>query len=121
MKSLILALALSLSTSAFARQYIQCSTLGDSADVAVVNLQTAQGGTLFMSSGMEGDERLVVNIEFEQVDNGHHIFKVVDEHGEGFVSVPSAVIGKSANNVTIDLKFADYSFSYSCFSRIYND
>ena len=123
MKSLILAFALSLTTSAFARQYIQCSTLGDSSDSAVVNLPTVNGGTLFISSGMQNpdDERLLVNIALEQIENGKHVYKVINENGEGFVSVPSAVIGKSANSFSVELTFAEYSFSYSCFSRIYND
>ena len=123
MKTIILALVLSLSTSAFARQYIQCSTSGDTSDVAVVNLTTVNSGTLFISSGMQNpdDERLLVNIALEQTENGKHVYKVVDEQGEGFVSVPSSVIGKSANSFSVDLTFAEYSFSYGCFSRIYND
>jgi len=69
MKTFILALALSLSTSAFARQYIQCSVLNNSTDVAVVNLQTINDGTLFLSSGMQNseDERILVKIEFDKI------------------------------------------------------
>lgn len=121
MKSLILVLTLLLSTSAFARQYIQCATQGS--DVAVVNLLTEQSGTLFLSSGMENpdDERLLVNIELEKVKQGFHTYKVINENGEGSVHVPSSIINKSANNVKVDLTFSEYSFSYLCFSRIYND
>lgn len=123
MKTLILALALSLSTSAFARQYIQCSVMGDSTDVAVVNLTTEKGGTLFLSSGMQNpeDERILVNIEFEAVEGKNHVYKVVNENGAGHVAVPSSAIGKSSNDVVIDLVFAGYNIQYSCFSRIYND
>lgn len=123
MKFLILALALSLSTSAFARQYIQCSVMGDSTDVAVVNLQTEKGGTLFLSSGMQNpeDERILVNIEFDKVVGKNHVFKVVNENGEGHVTVPSAVIGKSSDFLIVDLYFSSYHYEYSCFSRIYND
>ena len=123
MKSLILALALTLSTSAFARQYIQCSVVGNSTDVAVVNLQNAEGGTLFLSSGMQNpeDERILVNIEFDKMDKDHHIFKVVNENGEGFVAVPSIVIGKYSDYFQISLSFAGHFFNYSCFSSIYND
>lgn len=122
MKSLVLTFVLLLSTSAFARQYIQCSTV-DTTDVMVVNLQTSKGGTLFLSSGMQNpeDERILVNIEFDKVQNAHHIFKVVGEVGEGSVAVPSNVINKSSDFFMVDLMFADYNFSYSCFSRIYND
>ena len=123
MRTLILALALSLSTSAFARQYIQCSVMSDSTDVAVVNLTTEMGGTLFLSSGMQNpeDERILVNIEFEKNEGQNHIYKVVNENGQGQVAVPSNVIGKSSNSFIVELTFAEFNFDYSCFSRIYND
>lgn len=123
MKSLILAFALTLSSTAFARQYIQCSVVGDSTDVAVVNLQNENGGTLFLSSGMQNpeDERILVNIEFDKIEKNHHIFKVVNENGTGSVAVPSEVIGKYSDYFRINLSFANYSYDYSCFSAIYND
>lgn len=124
MKSFLLALALVLSNAAFARQYFQCSVTDiNSTDVMVVNLQTEKGGTLFLSSGMQNpeDERILVNIEFEKVEGKKHIYKVVNENGEGFVSIPSEVIGKPSNFVMIELSFATFNFEYSCFTRIYND
>ena len=122
MKYFVLAFVLLLSTSAFARQYIQCSMV-DTSDVMVVNLQTSKGGTLFLSSGMQNpeDERILVNIEFDKIHNSHHVFKVVGEVGEGSVAIPSRVLGKSSDSFLVDLMFADYNISYSCFSRIYND
>ncbi len=122
MKSFVLTFVLLLSTSAFARQYIQCSIV-DTSDVMVVNLQNSKGGTLFLSSGMQNpeDERILVNIEFDKIQNNHHVFKVVGEVGEGSVAVPSLLIGKSSDSFLVDMMFANYSFSYNCFSRIYND
>ena len=123
MKTLILALALFVSSSAFARQYIQCSVLGDSTDVAVVNLTTEQGGTLFLSSGMQNqeDERILVKIQFDGIVGKNHIYKVVDENGAGHLEVPSAAIGKATNFLMVDLVFAGYNIQYRCFSAIYND
>ena len=124
MKSLVLALALMVSTSSFARQYIQCSIPEyDSTDVMVVNLQTETTGTLFLSSGMQNpdDERVLVDIQFEKIENGDHVFKVVHEEAEGRVFIPSFAIGKSVDKVEVDLNFIGYSFTYSCFARIYND
>jgi hypothetical protein len=115
---------LMLSTSAFARQYIQCSTTGDSTDVMVVNLQDeGKQSTLFLSSGMQNpeDERLLVNIDFDKVDGLHTIFKVVGEVGSGSVAVPTEVLGKYSNFFIVELNFADYSYPYSCFSAIYNE
>ena len=123
MKSLILALALSLSTSAFARQYIQCSTTSDSTDVAVVNLQTPKGGTVFMSSGMQNpeDERILLNIEFDKIEGKFHNFKVVSDAGDGYVLVSSDAIGKKSDFLYVTVSFLGYTMDYTCFSRIYND
>ena len=123
MKTLFFLLALSLSTSVFARQYIQCAVVGESTDVAVVNLQTEDGGTLFLSSGMQNpeDERILVNIKFQMIEGANHIYKVINENGEGSIAIPSSAIGKSRNDLMIDLVFSGLTFQYSCFSRIYND
>jgi hypothetical protein len=123
MKTLFFLLALSLSPSVFARQYIQCAVVGESTDVAVVNLQTEDGGTLFLSSGMQNpeDERILVNIKFQMIEGTNHIYKVINENGEGSIAIPSSAIGKSRNDLMIDLVFSGLTFQYSCFSRIYND
>lgn len=123
MKTLFFLLALSLSTSVLARQYIQCAVVGESTDVAVVNLQTEDGGTLFLSSGMQNpeDERILVNIKFQMIEGTNHIYKVINENGEGSIAIPSSAIGKSRNDLMIDLVFSGLKFQYSCFSRIYND
>lgn len=125
MKSLLFfILAFTLSSAAFARQYFQCSVVDvNSTDVMVVNLQTVNGGTLFLSSGMQNpeDERILVNIEFDKVEGKNHIYKVVNKNGTGYVSIPSEVIGKPSNSLMIDLSFANFTFEYSCFTRIYND
>ena len=124
MKSLILAFALTLSTSAFARQYIQCSSTDRyTTDVAVVNLTTVKGGTLFISSGMQNpeDERVVVKIAFDKVEGANHVYKLVDAPVEGYVTVPTAAIGKYSNYLAVDLQFGSYFVQYSCFSAIYND
>ena len=124
MKTLVLTLALLISSTAFGRQYMQCSSTDTySTDVMVVNLQTTKGGTLFISSGMQNpeDERTLVNIELDKVEEGKHIYKVVNEAREGFVAVPSSVIGKSTDFVTVELSFNNYQFTFSCFAPIYND
>ena len=118
-----LVLGLMLSSSAFARQYIQCG-MAQGSDVMVVNLQDAgKQSTLFISSGMENpdDERLLLNIEFDKVDGKHTVYKVIGELGDGNVAIPTAAFGKSSNSLAVELNFADLSFTYSCFSRIYND
>lgn len=124
MKSLILALALTLSTSAFARQYIQCSSTDNSTtDVAVVNLTTTQGGTLFISSGMQNpeDERTLVKLAFDKIVGPNHVYKIIESSVEGFVTVPTNVLGKYSNFLQVDLQFGPYFVKYSCFSAIYND
>lgn len=121
MKTIILLAGLLLTNFAEARQYIQCGIMGDTTDVAVVNLTTEKGGTLFLSSGMQNPEteRVLVKIALSKIENGKHIYKVVDEKGEGFAIIPSEFIGKAAKFFTVELAFANLSFEYGCFSAIY--
>jgi hypothetical protein len=122
MKTTFLALALTFSSTVFARQYIQCGTKDIySTDVGVVNLTTEKGGTLFISSGMQNpeDERTLVNITFAKKENGKHFYNL--EGIDGFLTVPSAAIGKKSDYVEVDLTFNSYFVEFTCFSRIYND
>jgi hypothetical protein len=123
MKSFILLAALFISNNAFARQYIQCGIIGDTSDVAVVNLTTENGGTLFLSSGMENseDERVLVKIKLDKIENGKHFYKVIDEKGEGLAIVPNEVIGKSSKYFETTLSFAGLTYDYACFSAIYSE
>ncbi len=123
MKYFVLALALLANSSAWARQYIQCSILGETTDVAVVNLETNKTGTLFLSSGMQNpeDERILLKIEFDKKENGLDVFKVLNANTEASVSVPSEVVGKSSDSLVIHLAYGNLQFDYSCFARIYND
>jgi len=124
MRFLILSLALSISSSVFARQYIQCSALDNSSsDVMVVNLTDLKKGTLFLSSGMQNpeDERILVEIELDSTDKSFYTYKVTTESIEGQVVIPSEVIGKLSNDFVINLTFLGYRLDYGCFSRIYND
>ena len=123
MKTLILLASILISSESFARQYIQCGIMGDSTDVAVVNLTTEKGGTLFLSSGMQNpeDERILVKIKLDQIKDGNHFYKVIDENGEGFAIIPSAFIGKAAKFFTVQLAFANLNFEYGCFSALYSE
>ncbi|MFY7994581.1 MAG: hypothetical protein ACOVP4_14885 [Bacteriovoracaceae bacterium] len=124
MKSLLAFVVLLSATSAFARQYIQCSSLDYSTtDVAVVNLQTTKGGTLFISSGMQNDEseRTLVKIQKEKTSQGKVYFKIVHDGVKGHVVLNKADIGKSSDLVVVDLDFNGYLVNFTCFSRIYND
>jgi hypothetical protein len=122
MKATILTLALALSSPIFARQYIQCSTL-DTTDVMVINLPTPKKGTLFLSSGMQNseDERIIVDIEFDKIQNDHHLFKVVRQNGQGSVAIPSSALGFSSDYVQVGLKFSSFYFDFHCFSRLYEN
>ena len=124
MKSLILAFVLVFSSSAFARQYIQCSSMDyRTTDVAVMNLTTPEYGTFFISSGMQNDEseRLLMKIVFDKELNGKHIYNIEHTTVTGTVSIDSASVGVMSNFVRVDLNFNGYGVEYSCFSRIYND
>lgn len=123
MKHLFLLILLTFSYSTFARQYIQCSIVSDTTDVAVVNLTTPATGTLFLSSGMQNDEseRILVNIAYDRTEVDQTYFKIHSDMGEGQVTIPSKVINKSFDSFLINVAFANLQFDYFCFSRIYND
>lgn len=124
MKSLILLVAVVFSSTAFARQYMQCNSIDmNTTDVAVVNLTTVNGGTLFISSGMQNpeDERILFNIALSDVEEGKHIYGITNSEANGFVVIDSAIIGKSTNYTVVDLNLNGYQITYSCFARIYND
>ncbi len=123
MKSLSLLFVLFFSTQAFARQYIQCGSLDlDTTDVMVINLETAQGGTIFLSSGMQNpeDERVIMNIAFSKIENGNHIYNIQSDIN-GAVLIPSQIIGKPGSRIGIDLYANGMYYGYTCFARIYND
>jgi hypothetical protein len=123
MKSILLAAIFTFTAPAFARQYIQCSQLSETTDVAVVNLETSTNGTLFLSSGMQNpeDERNLVTIQSDKRENNYEYFNITTENVAGFVAIPTDVLGKSADSFVIEISFTNYRFDYSCFSRIYND
>lgn len=122
MKTTLLALLLTFSSTVFARQYIQCGTKDMySTDVGVVNLTTEQGGTLFISSGMQNDEseRTLVNIEFDKKENGLHYYNLIG--AKGYLTLPSDQVGKKSDYLEVHLTFNGSYVEFSCFSRIYND
>jgi hypothetical protein len=112
MKIFALTIALFTSSSVWARQYIQCTILAETTDVAVVNLTTNKTGTLFLSSGMQNpeDERILLNIEYSDTKNGFEVFKILDGRVEGSVAVPTKVVGKSADSFDIHLVFGSVEF-----------
>ena len=124
MKKFLLCSLVLFSQVAMARQYFQCSSTDIGAtDVMVINLQTKDGGTLFLSSGMQNpeDERVLVNINLDKKDKGLFVYKIVSDFAQGELNIPEQTIGKSTDYVLVDLKINNFDMSYSCFARIYND
>jgi hypothetical protein len=123
MKSIVFAALFLASQAALARQYIQCSILSDTSDVAVVNLTSSTKGTLFLSSGMENpeDERILVDLELDKKSENKHFFKIINAGAEGFIALPSNVMGKSSESFVLELAYGQFNFDYACFSRLYND
>lgn len=126
MKNLFVALTIALfSSSVFARQYIQCSSMDYSTtDVMVVNLQTENGGTLFISSGMQNDEseRLLMKLAFNKQENGKHVYDVIHQGKvAGLIQLKSEQVGVKSDFLIVDFIFSGMKFEYSCFARIYND
>ncbi len=124
MKSLLALVVLLTATSAFARQYIQCSSMDNSTtDVAVLNLQTEKTGTFFISSGMQNDEteRALFKIESATNKSDKVVYAISHKYGKGEVTIAKADIGVSSNFVIVEAVINGIGSRYSCFSRIYND
>jgi len=117
----LLVLAVLLSSSAYARQYIQCRTVEDTTDVMVINLTTNSSGTVMLSPGAEYDEHHLLQITSAQVMNHFHEISFTGNLGSGVVNIPRDVIGKDANNFEAEVVLNDVAQSFGCFSRIYID
>lgn len=122
MKKFALLCALVVSSSAFARQYIQCNT-NNTSEVAIVNLTTPQKGTFFVASGMEmpDDERFLADIVLAKVENGKHIYTILDDRGNGTLVLPSSEIYKKSDYLKVEMNLWSYRQVFSCFARMYPD
>lgn len=128
MKSLIILFSITLSTSVFARQYIQC---GDTTswDGVVINLNDTQS-TLFMTNGVHlpDEDRLdfLKDLFYQGNTETHAVFNTEGEVKE-VVSVPLEVIGKFSSSFEVIFDHIRQSDGYSyqrvmyCFSAIYKD
>lgn len=124
MKSLIALVVLLITSSAFARQYIQCSSTDIyTTDVAVLNLETKNTGTFFISSGMQNDEteRALFQIQGAKEKGDKVVFSITHQYGKGEVTMAKADIGVSSNYIEIKAVIEGIPSTYSCFSRLYND
>lgn len=129
MKSVILLFSIVLSSSAFARQYIQC---GDSTswDGAVINLD-GENSTLFMTNGVhlpdEDRIEMLKDLFFESEDSTHIIYITNEGTIKETVKIPREIIGKYSNGFEVILGHLNTENGYKlehvmyCFSAIYND
>ncbi len=128
MKSLIIILAITLSSSAFARQYIQC---GDrtSWGGAVINLN-GENSTLFMTNGVHlPDEDRIDMLKdlFLDSQDATHMIYTTEGRIKDFVKVPNEVIGKYSSSFEVIVGHLNTENGYTrervmyCFSAIYND
>lgn len=124
MKFLFAALML-VSSSAFARQYIQCAA-SDSWDRAVINLN-GDKSTLFMTNGVHQDDEIrVLKKLFFVGNNGQDaLFETRDGDVKEVVHVPANVIGKYSNYFVVVMEMSSANqnakFALSCYSAIYDN
>lgn len=121
-------MAITFTSSAFARQYIQC---GDrtSWDGAVINLN-GENSTLFMTNGVhlpdEDRVDMLKDLFFDSQDENHMIY-TTEGKIKDFVKVPVEVIGKYSSSFEVIMGHLNTENGYTrervmyCFSAIYND
>jgi hypothetical protein len=117
-------LCLLFSSSTYAHQFFQCSVLGnDLSEVMVIDLKNKNSGTIFLSSNDENsqNEKSIFEFELEKVENKIHFYKLTSSYLQGYIVIPSHVLGKSTNGISLEVGFSPYNFTLSCFSRIYHD
>ena len=130
MKNIFIALTLiTLSSSAFARQYIQCGD-SNSWDGAVINLN-GENSTLFMTNGVhlpdEDRVDMLKSLYFKGEDNSHAIYETDQGKIKDYVKVPLEVIGKYSSSFEVIMGHLNTDSGYThervmyCFSAIYND
>lgn len=129
MKSLIIILSIVLSSSAFARQYIQC---GDrtSWDGAVINLD-GENSTLFMTNGVhlpdEDRVDMLKDLFFKGESSSHAIYETNTGRIKDYVKVPLEIIGKYSSSFEVIMGHLNTENGYTrervmyCFSALYND
>lgn len=130
MKAVVLVLLISLSASA--RQYMQCSPVGDiySFDRIVINLNDTQS-TLFITNGVHlpDSDRIekLKKINFAGNQGEFTIYKSQNEQTQEILKIPTEIIGEYSNyfkvlfTVVKRSNGAELKKEFSCFSAIYND
>jgi hypothetical protein len=129
MKASIVFLLFLVTSTAFARQYIQCSDL-DSWDRAVVNLN-GDASTLFMTNGVHlpDDEQINVlkALYFSENTTTHAVFVTDEGSVKDIIKVPLKAIGQYSSYVEVIFAHQNINSGYTyervmyCFSAIYND
>jgi hypothetical protein len=71
---------------------------------------------------MENDnERLLFDIELSKKEKNFNVYKAVNNNIEGELFIPSHAVNKPLSRVDLEVIFSRYNFTFSCFSKIYND
>ena len=123
MKFLILVLAM-MTSSAFARQYIQCDA--GSFDRAVINLN-GDKSTLFLTNGVHYDDelRILKKLHFESNDGVVATYATNEGDSKEIVRIPAKAIGIPGDSIKVTLELRSLDSNYgeevpmSCFSAIY--
>lgn len=127
-KASIFLISLLLSSSVFARQYIQCGDR-NSWDGAVINLDE-DNSTLFMTNGVhlpdEDRVEMLKDLFFDSKDQTHSTFITNQGKIKDYVKVPNNKLGKYSSSFEVIMGHLNTENNYSyervmyCFSAIYN-
>jgi hypothetical protein len=116
MKIIFIVLLSLLSFNALARQYTQCS---HPEFYSVVNLPTQEAGTLFITQGVETDNRWLTEIRLTHADQTHNFYEFINSDIEGSVRVPNDIFGQYRNGLTVTIEISGQIYNTSCFTSYY--
>ena len=117
-------LGLCISSSVYARQYIQCAGAGS--DNYVINLN-GENSTFFHTTGVHipGEERTLMPLELFEQNETHHLFVAYHEQAKYVLSIANDDIDVAKERLFVKLQSSPGGSipdrELRCFSAIYDD
>ena len=112
-----------ISSNAYSRTYIQCSSITSDSDFIVLNINDTQS-TIFMTNGVhrQDEVRLVQNIYLEEVNDDYYLYlsENVDNIVE-YISIPSNAINEFNSNFKVIITKNNMDTTFSCFNNLFNN
>ncbi len=123
MKTIFVLLALTLSFSLSARQYVQCGEEGSASNYIVINLDNEKS-TLFLTRGTDLPEtdsnRFLYKIKKISENSQFLYLETVNRELPIGIHFPKSYLNVATSKFLVQLQLENELFNYYCFSSLYN-